>query len=98
MQNVIKMLRARDNISQEKLAEKIGISRPALSNIERGKMIPSGKTVIRIANYFNIPAEQIFFEKCVLQVEQYDENKLIHHKLSLTKTTNNKHRGDKENE
>lgn len=70
MQNIIKMLRARDNISQEELAEKIGISRPALSNIETGKMIPSGKTVIRIANYFNIPAEQIFFENTVLQEEQ----------------------------
>jgi putative transcriptional regulator len=63
VKNILKMLRAKHNMSQEKLAELIGISRPALSEIENGKVIPGGKTVIRIANIFGLPAEQIFFEK-----------------------------------
>ena len=62
MQNRIKELRAKYNLTQEQLAEKIGISRPALSDIETGKTIPRGQTIIRIANVFGMPAEQIFFE------------------------------------
>ena len=69
MKNILKMLRAKHNMSQEKLAELIGISRPALSEIENGKVIPGGKTVIRIANIFGLPAEQIFFEEPVIQEE-----------------------------
>lgn len=70
MKNIIKVLRAKHNMSQEELAKLIGISRPALSGIENGKVVPGGKTVIRIANIFGLPAEQIFFEETVMQVEQ----------------------------
>lgn len=73
MQNRIKELRAKYNLTQEQLAEKIGISRPALSDIETGKTIPRGQTIIRIANVFGIPAEQIFFEKPV----NHEEHKAI---------------------
>ncbi|GAA0177137.1 helix-turn-helix transcriptional regulator [Clostridium sediminicola] len=62
MKNTIKILRAKNELTQEDLAIAIGISRPALSEIETGKVIPGGKTIIKIANYFGIPAEQIFFE------------------------------------
>jgi len=62
MRNILKVLRAKHNLTQEQLAKKIGISRPALSDIETGKTIPSGQTIIRIANVFGMPAEQIFFE------------------------------------
>lgn len=67
MKNKLKVLRAQHELTQENLARKIGISRPALSDIENNKVIPSGKIVIRIANIFGIPAEQIFFEETVMQ-------------------------------
>lgn len=70
MENTIKILRAQHSLTQEELARKIGISRPALSDIENNKVIPSGKIVIRIANIFGIPAEQIFFEEVVMQEER----------------------------
>lgn len=65
MRNIIKVLRAQNNLTQEELAQKIGISRQALSSIENNKVQPSGKVVIKIANIFGIPAEQIFFEEDV---------------------------------
>jgi len=65
MRNIIKVLRAQNNLTQEELAQKIGISRQALSNIENNKVQPSGKVVIKIANIFGMPAEQIFFEEDV---------------------------------
>lgn len=70
MKNILKILRAQHDLTQEELAKMIGISRPALSDIENNKVIPNGKIVIRIANIFGIPAEQIFFEEIVMQVEQ----------------------------
>jgi putative transcriptional regulator len=73
MKNIIKVLRAQNNLTQEELAKKIGITRQALSNIENGKVIPSGKIVIKIANFFRIPAEKIFFEDDVIHEKQ--ENK-----------------------
>lgn len=66
MQNIVKNLRMQQGMTQEKLAKMLDISRPALSEIENGKVVPSGKTVIRIANIFGIPAEQIFFESTVI--------------------------------
>jgi len=73
MRNIIKVLRAQNNLTQEELAQKIGISRQALSNIENGKVEPSGRIVIKIANIFGIPAEQIFFEDDVMHAEHKTE-------------------------
>lgn len=70
MKNILKILRAKYNLTQQQLALNIGISRPALSDIETGKVIPNGRTMIKLANYFGIPAEQIFFEKSVMHEEQ----------------------------
>lgn len=70
MKNKLKVLRAMHNLTQEELAEILEISRPALANIENSKSIPNGRLMIRIANYFGIPAEQIFFEDAVQQEKQ----------------------------
>ena len=74
MKNTIKILRAKHGLTQEQLAIMIGISRPALSDIENNKVMPSGRTVIRLANIFKIPVGQIFFEPTVNQEEQKSEN------------------------
>lgn len=70
MKNDIRILRAKKNISQEALSKIIGISRPALSHIETNKVNPSSCSMIKIAKYFGIPVEQIFFEDDVLLEEQ----------------------------
>lgn len=67
MVNKVKEIRNAHKLSQEKLANLIGITRNALSDIENNKVIPTGKTVIKIANIFNLPAQQIFFENGVPQ-------------------------------
>lgn len=70
MKNIVKSLRYKYNMTQEELACQIGISRPALSDIENSKVTPGGLIVIRIANIFGLPAEQIFFEDAVMREEQ----------------------------
>jgi len=38
----------------------VGITRPYLSDIERGVKTPGGDIIIRIANYLKLPVEEIF--------------------------------------
>lgn len=47
--------------SQKDLAEKLNISRSALAMYERGERIPRDEVKIRIAKYFHVSVESIFF-------------------------------------
>lgn len=56
--NIIKTERKKQEISQEKLAEEIGISRTYLSDIENNRYNPSFGVVLSIAKYLNISLEK----------------------------------------
>lgn len=60
LENRIHVLRAEQRISQEELAERIGVSRKTISTIEVGRFIPSTVIALRLARYFGVPVEQIF--------------------------------------
>ena len=47
-------------ISQQNLAEAVGVSRQTIIAIETGKFIPSALLAIKIARYFGKSVEQIF--------------------------------------
>lgn len=47
--------------SQGSLANKLNISRSALAMYERGERIPRDEVKIRIAKYFNVSVESIFY-------------------------------------
>lgn len=54
----IKKLRQDNNLTQEKFAEKIGLSIQGLSNIERNRYQPTSDTIDKICKVFKItPAE-----------------------------------------
>lgn len=61
MKNKLKQIRKQKGITQEELAKAIGITRPYLSDIERGVKTPGGDIIIKIANYLQLPVEEIFF-------------------------------------
>lgn len=56
----IKSLREAAKMSQEKLAEKVGISHKYLSSIERGKENPTLETFIRLAEALNVETSELF--------------------------------------
>jgi len=60
MKNSIKVERAKKNITQEELAEKIGVSRQTINAIETMRFVPSTILAIKIAKYFKTTVEQIF--------------------------------------
>ncbi len=60
LENKIKEFRENERVSQYKLAFSICISRQALSKIERGEVIPSVLVALKLAQYFEVPVENLF--------------------------------------
>lgn len=60
MKNNIKIERARHNMTQADLADKIGVSRQSINAIEKGKYVPSTVLAIKIAQLFKMPVEDLF--------------------------------------
>lgn len=60
MKNSIKVERARHNLTQGDLAEKVGVSRQTINSIETKKYVPSAVLALKIAQVFQIPFEELF--------------------------------------
>jgi putative transcriptional regulator len=58
--NRIKELRARDNLTQEDLAQKVSVTRQTIISIEKNGYVPSLLLGMKIARVFNLPIEQVF--------------------------------------
>ncbi len=60
MKNTLKVERAILNITQEELAEKIGVSRQTISSIEKNKYVPSTVLALKLSQLFEKPVNEIF--------------------------------------
>jgi putative transcriptional regulator len=47
-------------MTQQELAERIGVTRQTVNAIELGKYSPSLEVAFRIANVFGVPLDQVF--------------------------------------
>ena len=63
IENNLKVWRAKRNITQEQLAKEVGLSRQTINSIERGKFIPTVLSALKIAMFFEINIEEIFYLK-----------------------------------
>ncbi len=60
MKNKIKELRARDNLTQEKLANLTGVRRETIVFLEKGKYNPSLNLAYSVSKVFNLSIEEVF--------------------------------------
>ena len=60
MNNRIKELRARENLTQAKLAEMVGVRRETIVFLEKGKYNPSLKLAHAIGRVFELKIEAVF--------------------------------------
>jgi len=58
--NKIYELRIEKGVTQESLAEKVGVSRQTIIAIEKGNYTPSINLALRLAHFFDMPVEKIF--------------------------------------
>ncbi len=61
--NKVHETRMRFGITQEELAQKIGVTRQTIIAIEKGNYVPSVLLALRIAKFFKRPLEDIFYIK-----------------------------------
>jgi putative transcriptional regulator len=61
MKNRIKVYRALRNLTQEALADQLGVTRQTILAIEKEKYDPSIELAFRIARLFNVPIDKMFF-------------------------------------
>lgn len=60
MKNEIRVFRAKQRITQDELAEKLGVSRQTLSAIENNKYFPSLELALKIAKVFQCTVDELF--------------------------------------
>ena len=60
MKNKIKIFRAMHDLTQEHLAQAIGVNRQTILAIEKGKYDPSLDLAFRISELFGVTVEKIF--------------------------------------
>ena len=60
MQNNIRVARATLKMTQQQLADAIGVSRQTVNAIESGKFVPSTVLALKVARLFEKPVEEMF--------------------------------------
>lgn len=60
MKNRLKVLRTMHNLTQEELAELVGVTRQTIISIEKGRYEPSLSLAFKLARHFNKKIEDIF--------------------------------------
>ena len=58
-------LRKKSNLSQEQLAEQLGVSRQAISKWESGQATPESDKLVAISNYFQVSLDYLMKEESV---------------------------------
>jgi putative transcriptional regulator len=60
MKNTIKVERAIFDLTQEELAQKIGVSRQTISSIEKNRYVPSTVLALKMSKLFEKPVNAFF--------------------------------------
>lgn len=60
VRNRIRELRLRHGLTQEELAESVGVSRQSINSIERGRYTPSLALALRFARVFACSTDELF--------------------------------------
>lgn len=60
MKNVVKELRTRQGLSQQDLADQLGVSRQTIISIEKARYLPSLTLAFAIARVFSAKLEDVF--------------------------------------
>lgn len=64
MKNNLRIFRVKHNLTQEDLANKIGVSRQTIIALENNKYLPSINLAFKLSKVFNIKIEELFiYEK-----------------------------------
>jgi putative transcriptional regulator len=60
LQNHLKVERARRNLTQEQLADLVGVTRKTINSIETRRFVPSTLLALKLARFFRVRVEDLF--------------------------------------
>ena len=82
----LQKLRKQNNMTQEELADKLGVTKSAISMYENGKRFPDYDTLERIANLLNVNISLFFSQnkKASFNIEDAYEKEILEVFRSLT--------------
>jgi putative transcriptional regulator len=61
LKNSVHTKRKAASLTQEDLAVAIGVTRQTIISIEKGNYVPSVLLALKIANFFRVPVEEVFY-------------------------------------
>ena len=61
LRNHIKVERARHDLTQEQLADLVGVTRKTINTVETGKFIPSTVLALKLARALHTQVEDLFY-------------------------------------
>ena len=62
MRNRLRVLRAEAGLSQQELAQRLGVSRQTINAVETDKYDPSLPLALRLSKVFGVPVDAIFLD------------------------------------
>ncbi len=84
---MVRQAREKQKITQEQLANELGISRLSINNYERGEQSPSLDTAVRIMLYLDISLDELSKQSFLQQaLEQLPDRKLSQQLQKIVKT------------
>ena len=60
LKNTIKVQRAKKDLTQEKLARLVGVTRKTINTIEKGKYVPSTYLALKLSKALDVTVEELF--------------------------------------
>lgn len=61
--NRVREFRTELGMTQDQLAERVGVARQSIISIEKGHFLPSIETALRLSAALNVPVEHLFWIK-----------------------------------
>ena len=60
LKNTLKVQRAKNDMTQEQLAQMVGVTRKTINTVEKGKYVPSTYLALKLAKVLGVPVEELF--------------------------------------
>lgn len=60
LNNTLKVQRAKKDLTQEKLAQMVGVTRKTINTVEKRKYVPSTYLALKLAKVLGVPVEELF--------------------------------------
>jgi len=60
LKNTLKVQRAKKDLTQEQLAQLVGVTRKTINTVEKGKYVPSTYLALKLAKVLGVSVEELF--------------------------------------